>query len=396
MEHNVERWLKERGYGTVSDGNGLSVTDGKGASYALDTTGFTADGGTYKGTDSAIRTALGKSGASGPAGYTPLRNTLAAAGATVGYDAVADAPIVNGQMLNTNDSRLVKVGDDYWIEKGFAKNFTPEPYENPYKKKISSLLSELTDMEFFYDPANDSALQAAQEQAMLAAKQSANARGLLGGSTAEIMRQRAAQELVPEYEQMAYARYADTRDARMDTLTLLGTLTENAFAEYLGKENLVLDTHRFAQEAQSAADTRAHRAQEEALERDRLGQEKMLKQEELAQEKILGEAELAQENALAREEIKLSREELAQEKEISDAQLAQKREAETFANQLDKVIVMGTVDEEASGVLGLPVGALTAEQMQFLMNLQMTSGFHAWAALAGNLTQASGSTATGG
>ncbi len=400
MEYNVENWLKERGYKTASDGSTLSVTDGQGGSYALDTSDFTNTGGTYTGNEGAIRTALGKSGASGPKGYKPLRNTLAAAGATVGYDGAADAPIVNGQMLNKNDSRLVKVGDDYWIEENFAKNFVPKTYENPYNKKISSLLEELADMEFSYNPEKDGALQAAQAQAMLAAKQSANARGLLGGSTAEIMRQRAAQDLVPKYEQMAYARYADERDAKLETIGVLDTLAENAFAEYLGKENLQMEARKFAEEVQSTADERLYRIRTEALERDKLAQDKELKEQELAQSRELKQAELSQEGTLRREELNqagelkreeleqertmqkdalsqealLTRERLMQEKQISDAELTQKKEAAAFSNQLDKVIVMGTVDEEASEILGLPVGTLTAEQLQFLTNVRLKTG----------------------
>ncbi|MBE7024655.1 MAG: hypothetical protein E7408_01200 [Ruminococcaceae bacterium] len=323
MEYNVENWLKERGYKTSSDGTTLSVTDKTGASYALDTAGFSRDGTSYKGSGDTIRAALGNSGAGGPAGYTPLRNTLAAQGVSVGYDATADAPIVGGQMLNKNDSRLVKVGDDYWIEENYAKSFMPKKYENPYADEMSSLLSELRDMKFSYTPTEDKALRAAQDQAMLAAKQSANARGLLGGSTAEIMRQRAAQELVPAYEQLAYNRYLNEREGKIDTLSLLGTLADNAFSEYLGKENLAMEKRQFAMDAQSEADTKAYR-----------------------------------------------KETLAQDAQLTREQLAQKSAVDRFTTQLDKVIAMGEVDEEAAEVLGLVPGTLTRDQLQFIIKLQ--------------------------
>jgi len=329
MDYNVENWLRERGYKTVSNEKGLSVTDGRGKTYALDTSGFTADGGTYMGSGDTIRTTLAKSGAGGPAGYTPLRNTLSGAGASVGYDATADAPIVNGQMLNKNDSRLIKVGDDYWIDEAYAKEFVPKEYENPYKEEMNSILSALTDMQFSYDPAKDTALRAAQDEAMLAAKQSANARGLLGGSTAEIMRQRAAQALVPEYEKLAYSRFADDRNAKMEMVSILGTLAENAFKEYAGEAELALQNRKYAQDAQVAADNRAKTAQEAALSREKLERE----------------------DAFAREEL---------EKNTA---------VKTFSNQLDKVIAMGVVDEEAAAVLGLPAGTLTREQWQFVTKL---------------------------
>lgn len=348
MEYNVEGWLRERGYKTDADDGTLSVTDGKGKTYALDTSGFSAENGTYRAGGDAIRRALGASGASGPAGYTPLRNTLAGKGASVGYDATADAPIVNGQMLNKNDSRLVKVGDDYWIDEKYAENFVPKTYENPYKEEMESVLSALTDMEFSYDPANDASLRAAQDQAMLAAKQSANARGLLGGSTAEIMRQRAAQELVPEYEQLAYARYAAERDAKLDTLSVLGTLAENAFAEYEGTESLRLDRNRYAREVQEAADKKVRENREEALKREELQQNASLTREKLAQEGA----------------------------------------ATAFANQLDKVLAMGVVDEEAAAVLGLEPGTLTRDQLQFIAKMQAAAESERQAAAAAEQNRA--------
>ena len=319
MEYDVEKWLKERGYKTTTDGTGLSVTDKTGKAYRLDTAAFTQSGTGYKGSSDAIRTALGGSGATGPTGYTPLRNTLVAQGNTVGYDAAADAPLVDGQMLNKNDSRLVKVGDDYWIEDGYAKSLAPKEYENPYKEQTNSLLTELTDMQFSYDPTSDKALEAAQEQAMLQAKQSANARGLLGGSTAEIMRQRAAQELVPAYEQLAYSRFLSDRESKLETLSLLDMLADNAFNEYKGMAGLDVEKRQLALDAQSQADER----------------EKMEREEQLARD-----------------------------------QLAQKTAVDRFAGQLDKVLAMGIVDDEAAEVLGLAPGTLTLNERKLIATLQ--------------------------
>ena len=329
MDYNVEKWLKDRGYQTsVSDG-AVSVTDGDGKQYALDTSGFSSsESGLYASGDT-LRTALGKSGAGAPKGYTPLRNTLAAQGVTVGYDKTADAPIVNGQMLNKNDSRLLKIGDDYWIEENYARSFVPETYENPYRKETENLLSELADMHFAYNPNQDTALKAAQEEAMLSAKQSANARGLLGGSTAEIMRQRAAQDLVPVYEQMAYNRFLDERNAKTERLTLLGSLAENAFSEYEAEMKLKNENRDFAQRVQEAADAESYRKDSLALENEKWQGEKSLEEQKLVQN----------------------------EKQNS------------FKNQLSKVLAMGTVDKAASEILGLPEGAMTAEQMNFIATL---------------------------
>lgn len=319
MEYDVQNWLKERGYKTENNENGFTVSDESGKAYTLDTAGFNAKNGVYMASPDNIHASLQKSGVGAPSGYTPLRNTLAASGVSVGYDAVQDAPIVGGQLLNKNDSRLMKVGDDYYIKEDYAKSFIPKPFENPYKEQIDSILSALTKNQFLYDPEKDTALAAAQDAAMLAAKQSANSRGLLGGSTAEIMRQRAAADLIPKYEQLAYSRYAADRAAKQETLSILSGLYENAFSEYKHASSKALDEKKLANDAQEAADTKAY-------------QTKMLAQ-----------------NA---------------------AEAMQNQAAKTFSNQLAKVIAMGEVDKDAAEVLGIPEGTLTFEQKQFMEKLR--------------------------
>ncbi len=315
MEYNVEKWLSERGYKTAKTDSGITVFDGRGASFTLDGADFSKTENGFMGSGDSIRASLTKSGATAPKGYTPLRNTLSAAGATIGYDKSADAPIVNGQMLNKNDSRLLKIGDDYYIDENYAKSFYPKEYEDPYGRQTKTLLSELANMEFSYDPSSDASLKAAQAEAMLSAKQSANSRGLLGGSTAEIMRQRAAQDLVPVYEQMAYQRFQDDRDAKIERLSLLDSLADNAFREYQGEADLRLSEKKLANEVQAAAD----------------------------------------EKALNEEKLK----------------------ATNFANQLDKVLAMGEVDEKAASILGIPAGTLTAEQKQFIVSMQQAANLQA-------------------
>ncbi len=254
-----------------------------------------------------------------PSGFVPLRNTLQAEGVHVGYDATKDAPIINGKTLNKNDSRLMKVGDDYYMDAAYAKSFIPKAYKNPYKEDMDTVLSELYGMQFSYNPNTDTGLQMAQKQAMLAAKQSANARGLLGGSTAETMRQRAAQELVPQYERLAYDRFLEERNAKLETLSVLEALSDNAFREYTGKEELAQKTQGLHMEAQSAADNQAALLKTEALEKEKM---------------------------------------------------AKDSENRAFTNQLQKVVAMGVVDEEAAEVLGVPAGTLTFDQLSLLKKLQ--------------------------
>lgn len=304
MQYHVKDYLTDRAY-TVSDTeNGYLVADASGKSHALDTSSFTKKEDGFYADDATLRSAMQKSSIGAPKGYVPLRNTLSAAGVNVGYSEKSDAPIVNGHLLNKNDKRLVKVGDTYYMDKNFAAEFMPKPYINPYNAETKTLLSELINSRFSYHPNQDNALRIAQENAMLRAKQSANSRGLLGGSTAEIMRQRAAQDLIPQYEQLAYARYKDNVDAKIRTLSLLDALSENAFREYEGEETLRLKEQTLAQEAESAS-------------------------------------------------------------QAADVQAAAKQ-ADAYRQALDRVKLLGEVDQEAAEILKLPVGTLTEDRRQFL------------------------------
>lgn len=267
MEYKVDQWLKDRNYGVSNGEKGLSVTDGSGTVRTLDTTGLTQKADGMYGTRQSISAALSNSNVGAPKGFAPLRNTLTASGATVGYAPQSDAPIVNGQTLNPNDSRIVKVGDDYWIDKGYADSFTERSYQNPYKDEMKSILRSLVRDNFSYDPSKDTALAAAQENAMLAAKQSANARGLLGGSTAEIMRQNAAAQLIPQYEAMAYARYQDEKDRKVKTLSVLDSLAKNAFAEYNEGNAMEMANKQYAQNVQEAQEASADHAFQQQLKR---------------------------------------------------------------------------------------------------------------------------------
>lgn len=297
MQYNVTDYLKDRRFGVTSTDNGLFVTDQSGKSQQLDTSAFTKKDDGFYADIPTLRTSLNKSNIGAPKGYVPLRNTLSAAGANVGYDAEKDAPIVNGHLLNTDDKRLVKVGDSYYMDRAFAEDFMPKTYKNPYQSQTDSLLSSLINSQFSYDPNEDEALRVAQENAMLRAKQAANSRGLLGGTTAEIMRQRAAQDLIPQYQSLAYSRYQDDRDTKLRTLSLLDSLADNAFSEYKTEADIRQTDQSLAQNAEDSA---------------------------------------------------------------------AKQAATLFNQQLEKVSLMGEVDEEAAKILHLPVGTLTEDRRQFL------------------------------
>ncbi len=315
MKVNVTDYLKERKYKAEDTEGGLSVTDASGKSHNIDTTAFTKGEDGFYADAKDIQNSLTKSSVGAPTGYVPLRNTLAAAGVNVGYAEKSDAPIVNGQLLNPSDSRLVKVGDTYYMDAAYAQNFMPKKYENPYEKKTKEVLSSLINDRFQYNPLEDDALLAAQKSAMLAAKQSANSRGLLGGTTAEIMRQRAAQELVPTYAQMAYEKFQDGRNSKLQTLSVLDALSDQAFREYETQNNIALATQKQATGI------------EEAWNKGMLAE---------------------------REQT------LAEQKAKEDA------DANTFMEALKKVQLMGEVDDTSAQVLGLPKGMLTAERRQFL------------------------------
>jgi hypothetical protein len=85
----------------------------------------------------------------------------------------------------------------------------PGTFESPYEENIGRTLTAIQDRTpFNYDPSKDVGLQSAQTSAMDAVSRAAARRGMLYSDSSRSQMGKAALELVPQFEQLAYNRYA--------------------------------------------------------------------------------------------------------------------------------------------------------------------------------------------
>lgn len=137
--------------------------------------------------------------------------------------------VINGQVYGTEADYKALIDK---VNKGYE-------YTSEYEDEIQSALQEIQDFEvyqtpeetlsqinalmqsaqekFSYDPTQDSALKTAQKEAERVVRESSGSRGLLYSSGTVSQAAKKAGELIPTYEQQAYSRWSDqkTRDLNL-------------------------------------------------------------------------------------------------------------------------------------------------------------------------------------
>ena len=143
--------------------------------------------------------------------------------------------IVNGEVYGT-EADYKAISDK--IEEGYT-------YKSPYQSQIDEALAEIQQFEayrtpqetldqintlmesakekFNYDPTQDSSLKTAQKEAERIVREGAGSKGLLYSSGTISTAARRAGELIPTYEQQAYNRWADQKNREAN---LLNTIME--------------------------------------------------------------------------------------------------------------------------------------------------------------------------
>jgi len=102
----------------------------------------------------------------------------------------------NAQQPHSND-----VKDIIEILKG------TQPYQSQYNTQISDIVNKISGSSFNYDPNNDTSLKTAQNQAIKQNLEAMNDRGILNSTITADRSAQVASNLIPQYEQMAYNRY---------------------------------------------------------------------------------------------------------------------------------------------------------------------------------------------
>ena len=109
----------------------------------------------------------------------------------------------------------------------------PGQFTSAYTAELESLLADIKNSKFTYDPATDPLWQQAKVDISKAVKSAMNARGILGSTiTADRMTQVMASEL-PKYEERAYARYQGELEKLLNVFTLTMKMDERDYGRWV-------------------------------------------------------------------------------------------------------------------------------------------------------------------
>jgi LysM repeat protein len=110
-------------------------------------------------------------------------------------------------------------------------------YVNPYQSLLDQITKQIMGMqEFKYDPTTDTALKQAQEQASRAVMEQMAARGILNSTITSDRVAQYIQDLIPQYEQMAYERQDRAFNRTLQTAQYIMSLSDDEYRKY--RDNL--------------------------------------------------------------------------------------------------------------------------------------------------------------
>ena len=112
---------------------------------------------------------------------------------------------------------------------------TISPYEPIYKDKLNQILNQLqgeVTKGFQYAPQTDLSLLQAQKQSQQSTMEEANRRGILASTVTTDRMQKLSQELVPQYEIIAFNRYNQGINDKLQYTSTLRGLESDAYKQY--------------------------------------------------------------------------------------------------------------------------------------------------------------------
>lgn len=264
MAIKVRDYLENYGYKVDYDekNGGVLVTDSTGKVKNIGKSGLTLgnDGSYYAQSADSINGMLSSAGVVGGSGFSGVRNELTKRGNSVGWldDGTSKQLTVNGRTYNPADGNFINIGGTLYAKNSYIDSLDDSGYKSPYGDKIEKKLADISGRRFNYDPENDAQLSAAQKSAMEMAQQKLNSQGVLNSSLNALYTQRAAQELIPQYTEMAYQKYKDEEAADYAYLDALLGLDSEGYKRYadnvqsnLDNQKLTADREQVAAEARS-------------------------------------------------------------------------------------------------------------------------------------------------
>ncbi len=124
------------------------------------------------------------------------------------------------------------------------------------------------DKPFDYDPHQDQMLQRAQEQAKEGVMRHLAEHGLAPGSATQVRMQQASQDLIPEYEQMAYGRHMDEIQHNYQMLAQKAQLEDISYREFMDMQNYEIQQYGIALTPELREHTQVAQSMDPELMRD--------------------------------------------------------------------------------------------------------------------------------
>jgi len=123
-------------------------------------------------------------------------------------------------------------------------NKAPYEYNNKYltDDSVNKSLAAIQ-QQFGYDPAQDRGLHSAQKQAQATVTKHMASRGMLYSDSAKAKMQSEAQNLIPQYEQMAYGRFQDERQNQYNLLAQKSQLEGLNYNQFKDLQNFEIEQY---------------------------------------------------------------------------------------------------------------------------------------------------------
>jgi len=103
------------------------------------------------------------------------------------------------------------------------------PYVSEYAPQIKTIIDNILQRQFKYDPANDAQFQQASKELTRNVIETMASRGLLNSTITENQLQQGVSKLLPQYQQIAYNQFQDEGDTLMNQVNMLLGVDETAY-----------------------------------------------------------------------------------------------------------------------------------------------------------------------
>lgn len=165
----------------------------------------------------------------------------------------------NSNASNTTTSSGIKkssIGTTIVTPTNTNINTVQGQYQSAYSDTINSLIGsmlEKLETGFQYDPANDTALQAATEYAANSTLQSLAGSGVLNSSSTAERVAKVVSDLIPQYEQLAYTRWTDYLGQLADTAQMVMNYDSQQFEYWKDAKDREFQEKQFEYQKQQDA-----------------------------------------------------------------------------------------------------------------------------------------------